>query len=111
MRHAAVGVIAATLLVGCGASKTTSTSHPSQQNIDQQDTSAIEQQVNTEVSDGMQSQAALHGSFVQASSTCIKQSDTAYKCLTTFTSPPGTPNRETDVTCGRNGGSCITESH
>lgn len=113
MRVAAL-VVAAALIAGCGFSSPESSEptrrRPSQQQLDRQDARAIERQVNEEVQDRLQTSAAEQGDYVEADTTCTKQSNTAYKCLTSLTRPPGSPDVLTNVTCDRNGGSCITES-
>jgi hypothetical protein len=103
------------VLAGCGSSSSAGSgapaaTGPSQAEEDRKDTRAIESQVNQQISDRAQSEAAAQGDFVEASTGCTKQSDTAYKCITSFSSPTGYPEVVTDVTCDRNGGSCITET-
>lgn len=110
----AVAVGLAAVLAGCGGDNSSkapapASTAPSQAQEDQRDTRVLARQVNREISDRSQNAAGARGTFVEAETSCTKQSDTAYKCLTTFTSPPGFPSVVTNVTCDRNGGSCITE--
>ncbi len=75
-----------------------------------EDTAAVERQVNKQIDDKLDTAAQVHDQTVESMTTCTKQSDTAYKCLTTFTSPPNQAQVVTNVTCGRSGGGCITEA-
>jgi hypothetical protein len=108
-----VALLLASLAVGgCGSSSSApppTPKGPSQAVLDHRDTAAIERQVQSLLDDRMQPVAAAQGTFVQSDTACTKQSDTAYKCLTTFTTP-STASVVTTVTCDRNGGSCITET-
>lgn len=114
MRGGPVLLVALGVLAGCGSSSTPAPAPappgPSQQELDLRDTRAIQRQVDRQVSDRLQTSAAEQNDYVDSDTTCTKQSDTAYKCLTTFVSPAGTPEAVTDVTCDRSGGSCITET-
>jgi hypothetical protein len=106
-------VVAALVFAGgCGASQAPNQSGtgPSRQALDQRDARALARQVNTQVTDRVQFASDDAATVVQAQTSCTKQSDTAYKCLTSFLSPSGLPDAVTDVTCDRNGGSCITET-
>jgi Flp pilus assembly protein TadD len=107
-------------LAGCGSSSTdaTTTTGSGQAEQDQRDSSAIQRQVNEQVDE--QARTAIteaetasgveSSRLVRSETICTKQSDTAYKCLTTFTQPPSAPNVVTGVTCDRDGANCITES-
>lgn len=114
MSRLLVALVLAASLASCGGSDGGSSSPPadvpSQAEEDRKDTRAMERQVNKQISDRAQTEAVSQGDFVDASTSCTKQSDTAYKCITSFVSPTGFPEVVTDVTCDRNGGSCITET-
>lgn len=114
MRGVCAVLIGAAVIAGCGSSGGGSdalpSDRPTQAEEDRKDTRALEQQVNKQISDRALNDAVQQGDYVDAETSCTKQSDTAYKCITSFTSPTGFPEAVTDVTCDRNGGSCITES-
>jgi hypothetical protein len=116
-RYAGLLATFAIVVMGCGSadtsggqSGTTPAQTPAAGASTRQDLASIERQVNRQVTDQYQGEAVDQGTFASADTTCTQQSDTAYKCLTTVTSPPGVPTVLTDVTCDRNGGDCITES-
>lgn len=113
-RGALAALAAASVLTGCGSSAPSSpapTKTPANSAAnDQKDRRSIERQVNKQVDDRTSTAAVQNGTFVQSDTTCVKQSDTAYKCLTTFISPPNQAQVATDVTCDRSGAGCISES-
>lgn len=109
-------------LTGCGSSsplgpRSTSTAR-SQEEQDHRDNEAVAHQVNAQVEEREKSAATEEaartgqglGLSYGAKTVCTKQSSTAYKCLSEFPERPGTPSVVTNVTCGRNGESCITET-
>jgi hypothetical protein len=114
-----LGILTA-VVVGCGSSSESVRQRTtSQEEQDRRDSAAIQREVNKEVDERARiaateaetaSESETTGSVVDSETVCTKQSATAYKCLTTFTDPPGAPNAVTDVTCDRNGASCITET-
>jgi len=110
MTRLAVTIAAAlclTLLNACGSPDAQSSTSLSRETLDRRDSQALARQVNTQITD--RAQLATNG-VVEARTNCTKQSDTTYKCLTSFTSPFGLPDAVTDVTCDRNGMDCITET-
>lgn len=100
------------LVAACGASQPSGSAPtgPSREALDQRDSQALARQVNAQITDHAQLASTDPSVIVQAQTNCTKQSDTAYKCLTSFISPSGLPDAVTDVTCDRDGGSCITET-
>jgi hypothetical protein len=113
-----LGVLAA-LLAGCGsASPVTHPATSSQQEEDDRDSTAVQRQVNEQVDEHAQTAlteaetaaGSAHIGGVHSNTVCIKQSSTTYKCVTSFESPARTPSVITNVTCGRDGGPCITET-
>lgn len=123
MNRAAVllGIVGVVIVGGCGSSSTKATKQStgaSQAEHDRQDRAAIQRQVNQQIDERAriaateaETESGLEsGRGVSSETVCTKQSDTAYKCLTTFTDPPSIPNVVTNVTCDRNGASCITEA-
>ena len=52
---------------------------------------SLGRQVNQEITNKLEDTGVAHNTFVEADTTCTKPSDTAYECIPTFTSPPGTP--------------------
>jgi tetrahydromethanopterin S-methyltransferase subunit E len=121
-------VIRAAILIGvcavvigaCGSSATSGElSTTAKQAVeDREDSAAIQRQVNQQVDERARialtesetRSGTASGHFVSSETVCTKQSTTAYKCLTSFTNPPATPNVVTNVTCDRDGANCITES-
>lgn len=103
---------AAVAFAGCGSDTESGapTATADRSALDRRDTRSVERQVDRQLADRLQSAAVEEGTFVDSSTTCTKQSDTAYKCVSRFTSPPATPPVLTEVTCDRSGGNCITES-
>lgn len=112
---------ACSVVIGaCGSSTTTDKSSTTAKQVieDREDSSAIQRQVNQQVDErtriGLTEEETRSGTesshVVNSETVCTKQSTTAYKCLTTFTNPPRAPNLVTNVTCDRDGASCITES-
>jgi hypothetical protein len=118
-RTAIILGVCALMAAGCGSSPTGKSSVKRSQAVeDQHDSEAIQRQVNQQVDERAririteeEADSQVESSHVVNSATvCTKQSTTAYKCLTTFTSPPSTANIVTNVTCDRDGQNCITES-
>lgn len=119
IRVAILPGIVTVALVGCGSSSPPANqqTRTTQEEQDRRDSAAIQRQVNQEVDERVRTAATEAqsasgepaGTIVNSETVCTKQSATAYKCLTTFTNPLGRPNVVTDVTCDRNGASCITE--
>ncbi len=102
----------AVVLAGCGSPTESPPASTPLDRVEQdrRDTAAIERQVNDEVQNRALGEAVKQGTSVDARTTCAKQSETAYKCLSSFVSPPGALETVTDVTCDRDGRSCIMES-
>jgi len=113
-RSAACLTVGVLFLIGCGGAdgdhRATTASATERERRDALDTRAIEKQVTDQLQDRLQRAAMDQGSYVAARTRCTKQSETAYKCLTSFTSPPAQAEVITNVTCDRNGQECITES-